>query len=595
MSRHGTQTGGTELDDLRRRLDTLHTELQSERSSFESHWRDLADNFLPRRYRRETSQTNRGEKKNQKIIDSTGTVSARTLSAGMMSGITSPARPWFRLQTSDVKLNTIGAVKEWLHEVTVLMRDIMIKSNLYRTLPLIYKDIGTFGTAAMLVEEDFENVLHTMSFPVGSYYMANDRKLRVRVFMREFRWTIRQVVEEYGTLNEKGKLLEKENPNISAQVISLYNEHKLDSWVEIIHVIMPNRDMDTNRLESRFKKFASITYETGRSTGGSYSSDSSDNRRFLRRAGMDVFPILAVRWEVAGEDIYGTDCPGMTSLGDTRQLQLGEKRGAQAIEKMINPPMVAPNSLRTERTSLLPGDVTYSDDREGQKGFRPAHEIEFRIDEHEKKQAQIRGRIRRVWYEDLFLLFAESDRRQITAAEIAAKQSEKLLALGPVLEQLNTDLLDPLIDLVFDYMDRQGILPEIPQELEGIDLKVEYISIMAQAQKLAGVNAIERFAGFVGGIAAQIGPEAVDKVNIDKLIDTHGEITSVPPGIVRTDEEVEEIRDQRQKAQADQVRAQGAKDVARAAKDFSETDVDKDSALRRILQLSGGGAAAPAA
>lgn len=215
---------------------------------------------------------------------------------------------------------------------------------------------------------------------------------------------------------------------------------------------------------------------------------------------------MAPRWEVAGEDSYGTDCPGMMSLGDNKQLQVGEKMSAQAVEKMIKPPMIGPTSLRQQKASILPGDITYVDTREGMQGFRPAHEINFNISALEAKQDQVRMRIKSAYFEDLFLMLASSDRRQITASEIDERHEEKLLALGPVLEQLNQDLLDPLIDNAYAIMDAQGYIPPAPEEIAGQALKIEYVSIMAQAQKLISIGSVDRFSGFVGQLM-QIAPE----------------------------------------------------------------------------------------
>lgn len=160
----------------------------------------------------------------------------------------------------------------------------------------------------------------------------------------------------------------------------------------------------------------------------------------------------------------------MLALGDVKQLQIGERRTMEAVEKMIRPPMIGPSSLKNQSASILPGDITYLDIREGMQGFRPVHEIQFRIQEMEQKQDQVRGRIQRAFFEDLFLMLANSNRRQITAREIEERYEEKLLALGPVLEQLNQDLLDPLIDIIFDIHLKQNLLPEIPEELQGLEI-----------------------------------------------------------------------------------------------------------------------------
>lgn len=571
----------------RQELETLRAALDNERSSFIPHWRELGDYILPRRPRLTLNDVNKGDKRNQKIIDSTATMSARTLRSGMMSGVTSPARPWFRLTTPDPRLAEVGSVKEWLHTTSQDMATVFLRSNLYNVLPTVYGDLGVFATGAMLIQEDFKDVLRFQSLPIGSYMIALSKNMKVEVFMREFRMTVRQLVEEFGERNPvSGKLMWD---NFSAHVKNMYDQKQLEVWVDVVHVIKPNNNYDPNKPTSKYKKFESCYYERGYS-GGSSSNylRGPDDNIFLKESGYDYFPVLCPRWETTGEDVYGTECPGMTALGDIKQLQLGEKKAAQAIEKMVNPPMTAPTSMRNSKASILPGDISYVDVREGQQGFRAAHEINFRINELEMKQDQIRNRIQRCFYEDLFLMLASSDRRQITAREIEERHEEKLLALGPVLEQLNQDLLDPLIDITFQIMLKQGIIKPPPEELQGERLKVEYISIMAQAQKLVGISAVERFTGFVGQVAA-FSPEALDKIDVDQAIDVYGDMTSVPPSIIRSDEAVQELRASRAQAQQAQAQAQMMQQSAMAAKDLSQADMEGDNALTRMIDQANSG------
>jgi hypothetical protein len=326
--------------------------------------------------------------------------------------------------------------------------------------------------------------------------------------------------------------------------------------------------------------------------------------RYLSEKGYDYFPVLCPRWEITGEDVYGTDCPGMTALGDIRQLQLGERRAAQAIEKMIKPPMTGPTSLRNQSASILPGDVTYVDVREGQQGFRPAHEIRNPfIRELEDKQNQVRQRIRRAFYEDLFLMLAMDSRREPpTAREIDERHEEKLLALGPVLEQLNQDLLDPLIDIAFDIMvrqskDSQGIffegamIPEPPQEIVGRTLKVEYVSVMAQAQKMLGIAGVERFTNYSANLVNLTkNQDIIDKIDFDFLLETYGDMTSVPPRVLKRPEVVAAIRQERARALQAQQQSQILKDSAGAAKDLAGASLEDDNALTRLASQIEGGA-----
>lgn len=564
----------------RKQFEVLKAQLEGERTSFLSHWRDLADFISPRRPRFTVSDVNRGDRRNQKIHDTTATLAARTLRSGMMSGVTSPARPWFRLTTPDPDLAEFGAVKEWLHVVSQRMITVFLKSNLYNCLPIIYGDIGIFGTASMSIEEDFQDVVRFYPFPIGSYSIANNEKLKVDVFMRDFRMTVRQLVNRFGANPLKPN--EIDWTRFSQHVKNLWDRAEYETWIDVTHVIKPNPEYDAKKLDSKFKKYLSCYYESGNGYDLSAAFDS-----YLSEKGYDYFPILAPRWEVTGEDVYGTDCPGMSALGDIKQLQSQEKRISQALEKMVNPPMVASPELRNQKTSLLPGDVTFIRTPDA---FRPAHEVNFRVAEVEGKQDQIRQRISRAFYEDLFLMLANSDRRQITAREIEERHEEKLLALGPVLEQLNQDLLDPLIDNTFDIMEKQGHIPPPPEEIQGMPLKVEYISIMAQAQKVVGIGGVERFSSFVGNLAIQTqNPQVLDKIDLDQVVDVYGDLTSVPPAIIRTDEAVAEIRASRAEGQKAEKMAALLQQSAGAAKDLSQASLEGDSALSRLTQQANAG------
>jgi len=573
----------------RQRYEILRSQLEQERSTFIPLWRELSDYILPSRSRFLITDANKGHRRNQKIVDSRGCIAARTLRSGMMAGITSPARPWFRLTTPDPDLAEFSSAKEWLHLVSRRMNGVFLKSNLYNTLDPFYGDLGVFGTAPISVEESFSTVIHCNSFPIGSYALAKGQDGRVNVFFREFRMTVRNLISFFGRRLPSGQ---PDWSNFSIHVRMLYEQGQMEAWVDVCHVIEPNPEFDERKLQSKHKKFSSCYYERGSSSASTsgYLQAATDQDKVLRESGYDIFPILGGRWETTGEDVYATDCPGITALGDIKALQLMQRRKAQAVEKMVNPPMTGPTSLRTAKVSILPGDITYADVREGMQGFRPAHEVNPRIQELLLDIQDHHQRIDQAFFADLFLMLHNSDRRDITAREIDERHEEKLLALGPVLENMNQDILDPLIDLTFDIMSRQGLIPPPPEELQGMDLKVEYVSMMAQAQKLIGVSSIERFAGFVGQLASVTGdPSVFDKVDRDQMIDDYGDAVGVSPKIVRSDDKVEEIRAGRAREAAQAAQVEQVSQAAVAAKNLSQTDMGSDSALSRLIDQSQAG------
>jgi len=361
------------MQNKREKLELLRTQLENESSTFTSHWRDLSDYILPRRSRFTITDANKGERKNQKIIDSTATLAARTLRSGMMSGITSPARPWFRLSTNDPDMAEFGPVKEWLYAVSNVMTGMFLRSNLYNCLPIIYGDMGVFGTACLSIEEDFDDVVRFYPFAIGSYRIANNSKLKVDVFQRDFRMTVRQIVQKFGQM-KNGK---PDWSIFSSQVKSAWDNGLYETWIDVSHVVQPNEGYQKDKAGQQYKKYSSCYYERGYmgQANGMYSDG-----RILRESGYNHFPILAPRWEITGEDVYGTSCPGMDALGDIKQLQIGERRGAQALEKMVNPPMTGPTSLMNRKASIASGDITYVDSRDAGSMFRPAHETNLRLD-----------------------------------------------------------------------------------------------------------------------------------------------------------------------------------------------------------------------
>lgn len=548
------------------RCKKIHAAVKNERTSWDPHWRDLADYILPRRGRFLTTDANRGEKRNQKIIDSTATMAARTLAAGMTTGITSPARPWFKLATPDGKLAEVAGVKAWLDDVATAMRDVLLRSNVYNALPVLYGDIGVFGTAAMSVLEDDEDVIRCETYPVGSYYLACSPRGVVDTFVREFTMTVRQVVDMFGyeACSERVRGMWRAGSN-------------LEDKIEVVQVIAPNGQHDPKKLGAKHKAWGSWWYEMG-----------GNEERFLRESGFDEFPIMAPRWNVTGEDVYGSS-PAMDVLGDVKALQLMDKRMAQAVEKMVFPPMVGHPSLQNRDASTLPGHITYAMEADGKPAFRPVHEVNFKIEAAILAMQERRAAIRAAMFADLFLMLANDARTQPpTAEEIRERKEEKLLMLGPVLERLNDELLDPFIDRVFAIMLRRGLIPEPPPEIQGEELRVEYISIMAQAQRLQGLGGIDRLVGFAVNVAAQTKDLSVlDKVDFEQAVDEYGTNLGVPARIIRSDDAVSEMRKQR--AQAEQRANQAAlmESMSKTAKTLSETNTTDTNALTDLQAAAG--------
>lgn len=563
----------------RKKLEIMRSELETDRDSFLPQWRDIADFILPTRAQFQVTDKNRGDRRNLKIMDGSATLAWRTCQAGMMSGITSPSRPWKRLTTPDPDLAEFKPAKQWLHIVNKRMDAVLLQSNYYNIQPEIYGDMSGFGIGTKIIEEDFDDVARCYAVPLGSYCIANNDKLQVDNFFREFKLTVHQILRKFAGDNPRNIDWTKFSPRVK----NMYDRGNYQTWIDICHFIVPNEEYDGNGYAATQKKYLSTYYEKG----GEQKGGQED--RDLSKSGYDYFPVISSRWGKTGNDVYATMYPGSLALGDVKQLQHGEKRGLQALDKMVNPPLRAPMSLQKEVISSMPGEVTHVDMRDGEKSLGPLYEVDFHLQELEAKQAQVRQRCSRYFYEDLFLMMFQSDRRQITAREIDERHSEKLMVLGPVLEQLNTDDLGPTVEILFMLMDRQGYIPSPPEELGGVTLKIEYVSILHEAQKLAALSGVERFTGFVGSVAAWK-MDILDKVDTDELVDEYGDIVGVPPLIIRSADQVKAIREGRAKVAQQQAQMAALAQGADTANKLAGAKLNEPSALTALMQQANAGA-----
>lgn len=539
--------------------------LKSERSSWIGQYQDINRFLLPRSGRFLPQDRNRGNKRHNDILDGTGTWALRVLAAGMMAGMTSPARPWFRLSTGDPELNESSAVKEWLSDVTRLMLYIFAKGNTYRALHSGYEELGAFGTWSNIVLDDYESVIHHYPLTVGEYALAQDFKGNVVTLYREFQKTVGEMVTEFG--------VEK----VSQTVRNLYNRGALDEWVTVMHCIEPRADRDPRMRDAKNMAWKSVYFEPSARAG-----------EYLRESGYKRFPALAARWATSGGDIYGTS-PAMDAMGAIKSLQQEQLRKAQGIDYQTAPPLQVPMSMKNEMVNTLPGGVSFYDGINPSGGVKTMFDVRLDMSHLLADIQDVRELIRTAFNADLFLMLANSTNPQMTATEVAERHEEKLLVLGPVLERLHSELLNPLIERTFDRMIESGIVPPPPPEMEQVELNVEFVSMLAQAQRAISTNSIDRLVGNLGAVA-QLKPDVLDKFDADEWIEKYSDMLGVDPELIVPGPEVARIRADRQQAAQAQQQAAMAEQMAGAAQKLGtvQTGPNADNAAASVLDAFSG-------
>jgi hypothetical protein len=222
-----------------------------------------------------------------------------------------------------------------------------------------------------------------------------------------------------------------------------------------------------------------------------------------------------------------------------------------------------------------------------QAGIKTAFEVRLDLSHLLADIQDVRGRIQQSFYSDLFMMLANQTDSRMTATEVAERHEEKMLMLGPVLERLNNEMLDPLIEMTFNALVEAELLPPPPDEMQGIDLDVEFVSMLAQAQRAVGTNSIDRFTGTLAAVA-QTKPEVLDKFDVDQWADVYSDLLGVDPHLIKGKDEVDQIRQARAEQQAQAQQALQAEQAANTANKLANAPTNEQNALTDVTSMFSG-------
>lgn len=557
--------------------------LRVNRYSWWVHWRELADYFLPRRYKWliTPNQMARGAPINQHILDEEACIFARNLASGLVSGKCGPNARWFKLLVNRMDSTGTTPTSLWLSECERLLYLVFSESNFYNSIGVAFHDLTVFGTCALLLYEDFDNVINCINPCLGEYYVDIDGKYRPCVFYREFTMTVDACVSEFGYVN------------CSAPIQKLYDDTSGANRTReliIAHAIEPNNDGMSAKFGYNQKwAYRECYWEWGGSTSPQGGAASPPG--FLRQGGFHESPAIIGRWDLVSNDPYGRS-PGMDGLPGQKQVQLATRRKAQAIDKMVNPPLVADVQLKNQPANLTPGGITYVSGfaNAGRPGFASVYETKFPVQDITADIEAVKQRLSRVFYNDILRTASQYETRSnVTAMEWDLRKSESMVMLGPALDRIDYEVLTPIMERVFSIAARAGVLPPAPPEIQGMPLNIEYVSVLSQAQKAAKAAGIERIFQIAGGLVGVV-PEIMDNIDTDFSLEEYSDLLGNDPRTIRSQEQTAQIRQQRAQAQQQQQQAAIAQQLSQGAKNLSQTDVGGgQNALQSMLGNQGSG------
>ena len=503
-----------QVNPLIAQLDRRYKTLQTQRSNWEKHWQELADYMLPRKADI-TKKRTQGDKRTELIYDGTAVHAVELLSSSLHGMLTSPSTPWFSMRYRDPALQNNDAANEWLELCMDQMYKAFNRSNFQQEIHELYYDLVVFGTAALYLEGD-QDGLRFSARHIAEVTVAEDANGKVDTVYRKFKMTSRAAAQRFGEDNLPTQMTKdlKDDP---------HKEH------DLVHAVYPRTEAKGKLAKN--KPVASVYYHL-------------DSKHLISESGFDDFPFMVPRFVKDSVSTYGRS-PAMNALPDVKMLNKMSETTIRAAQKQIDPPLMVPDDGFVLPVRTTPGALNFY--RTGTRDRLEPLQIGANNPLGLNMEEQRRNAIRQAFYVDQLLM---SQGPAMTATEVLQRNEEKMRLLGPVLGRLQSELLQPLISRSFALLLRNGLLPAAPEQLQGQDIDIEYVSPLAKAQKLTDLQSMLR--GFeVMMQVAEIAP-VMDYLDSDKLVQYLVEVTGIPARVIRSDDEVARIRRQQQQAQAQQ-------------------------------------------
>ena len=562
--------GAKSIGLTRRECMAIIGSLKKKRLPYLDRWRAIRDYELP--YTGELDETpdenEQARRHDDHIYNGAAWASNQVFAAGIMSGLTPQSRQWFRLSFANKDVQNMTGAGKLLDDRLDILNDVLNKSNFYNAIHSSYLELA-FGQAPLGVFASAETGVHFVPFTIGSYFLDVDADGMVTTFAREYWMTLQQLADKFGVENLPRTLQ-----------LQYKNETEKSERHKVYWLVMPNRAHENGRIDRFHLPFVSV-----------YWLESSRENEWLDVGGFHEFPVPVGRYLVTGGAAYGKG-PGWFAEGDSKGLQLLEQDYLTAVELGVKPPVQSDANTAMKGINLIPGGNTITSNG---NAVTPLFQVNLALDHLQGKIQELTDRIKRAYAADLFLML-DSMTQTMTAREVMERTQEKMQQLGPVVQRMQFEFLSKIIERVYAILDRANVFPapedpQLAQMLAQEEIQIEYISPLAQAQKLSGLVNIEQAVSFTAQLA-QFDPAALDKINFPAAVDRYCDMLGAPAAIRRTEDEFAAIQEQKAEAAAQQEQAAQAAAVAQlavpatqAAKNATEAANDGNPALAQMLGM----------
>ena len=504
-------------EELIKSLETRWQQLKDNRAKFEGYWTEAqtyADNVVmqwgkpgevPSRPKRFTSKPFQYNK---------------TLVAGILGYAVSPSLVWFKLGMENTNLLKEYGVKDWLEQCESELLAMFNRSNFYKETNPAVKDSTCIGHGVLHIDEDIENSrIRYTHFPVNELYLDVNSYGEVDTCFRWYADTLRNIVDFFGEENVSEEMRrEVKEPS-----------HWNDTH-EILMCVYPRTKYNPKFKDAKNMPYACVYLDIG-------------GRYILKESGYKEFPFAVFEWERYSGFAYSSS-PAQDAMPDIKALNIIKKSSLQIAQTSAEPPMMASQEMHD--IDLSPRGITYLPTKDSRlEPVRTGENYPITLQE----LANYEQAVKDWFYVDYFLALQERN-QQMTATEVMELQGEKAATLSTFIVSLN-EFLSTIIQRTFNILMRAQMLPPPPAALlkQQAIIKIDFTGPLAQNQKK-----YHQMGGTVQALSAvgpiiQMFPNAGDFLDGDELMKSTMEGMGMPQNIIREDDDVRKIREERIKAQ----------------------------------------------
>ena len=492
--------------------------LKQRRTQWEPFFRDVRDYIRPRKAKVDSSTFQYGQPSTNKRFDSTATEANRLLALSMQNSLCPSSVIWYKLKIPEAhpmaELNDDPEVQAWFNAAMEKMFYTMHQSNFYSVIGEAFLDYTSFGTICVMVDEDdlthpnFNGIIYK-SMPIGEFVFAEDRRGVPDTLFWEYRMSARQAAQQFGKNN-------------LPEAIREALQDKPDEEYDFLRAVLPAEDYYSKKKRGK-EKMAWTSIDIAMA-----------GKEKIAESGYHEFPYAIGRFAKESGELWGRS-PADVAMADIKVLNKIRELELRALNKAVDPPLIAPHQGIVGAFKLIPGAINYSRDPERIK-FLP---FEGRFDLTNLKGDELKRGIRSMFMADQLVM---PEKPNMTAQEVIELREQFQRMLGPTVARFESEVLMPIVLRTFGIGYRTGLFPPPPEAMYGLnEIDVEFVGSLAKAQKISDVSAINQWFGMVGQ-AAQFSPDIIDIVDFEASLRILGDRLSVPGEALRSAEELMQRR-----------------------------------------------------